>query len=491
MRAKIIAVFTVVVLVVGVLAFALTRASLNPGSPRADAARALVAAEAVLRVEAVEVERWLEAQAADPKIRDPFSAGTGQARSDQATGVANGIKSAATKAAVIAGLGPSLVVLVDAKGTSLGRDGSQLLRGDDLGGIYPALRAGLEKGRAGSDVWVTLARNEQMLVSWAPIRGEAGQVVGGLVLGTALSDSRLTDVASQTSGASLWFEVKDKDGYRIVAQSKGGAPDLASAIDGKLVEAGATLALSSGKAVDVAALPPDLGVKVGPLGGYGDGRRAVLVAVARANAPAATTLLFPFLGAIAIGIVLVAVAGQVLGQSISRPVEEIEEGLLAIMNGRTDLRFQIEHAELGGLVSRLNSLLNQLLGVQEDEETDAEGHLVHARGLRSGEPSFAPEPPVHGARAKDFQEALAVEETLAVKQALGAEDDDAYYQRVFDDYIRAKKSVGDPIDHITRDAFVARIVASEKQMAQKHGKPVRYKVEVRGKEVVLLAVPLS
>ncbi len=62
---------------------------------------------------------------------------------------------------------------------------------------------------------------------------------------------------------------------------------------------------------------------------------------------------------------------------------------------------------------------------------------------------------------------------------------------MFDDYIRAKKSVGDPVDHITREAFVARIAASAKQMAQKHGKPVRYKVEVRGKEVVLLAVPHS
>lgn len=478
MRAKIITVFTVVVLVVGVLAFALTRASLNPGSPRADAARALVAAEAVLRVQAGEVERWLEAQAADPKVREPFSAGTGQARSDGATSVANGIKSATSKAPAIAALGPSLVALVDAKGTALGRDGSPFLRGDDLGGIYPALRAGLAEGRAGSDVWVTPARNEQLLVSWAPIRGENGQVLGGLLLGTALGDGRLSDVANQTSGATLWFEVKDKDGYRIVAQSKGGAPDLASAIDPKQLEAGAASALATGQAVDVAALPPDFGVKVGPLGGYGDGKRALLVAVARANAPAATTLLFPFLGAIALGIVLVAIAGHVLGQSIMRPVEEIEEGLLAIMNGRTDLRFQIEHPELGGLVSRLNSLLSQLLGVSEDE---------------TGAP-----PPAMAMRGKDSEDALAVDESLAKNQApggeataLGAEDEAAYHARIFDDYIRAKKSVGDPVDHITREAFLTRIAASEKQMAQKHGKPVRYKVEVRGKEVVLLAVPLG
>ena len=40
-------------------------------------------------------------------------------------------------------------------------------------------------------------------------------------------------------------------------------------------------------------------------------------------------------------------------------------------------------------------------------------------------------------------------------------------------------------------AFVERIMASEKELGEKHGKPVRYKVEVRGREVVLLAVPLG
>lgn len=480
MRAKIIAVFTVVVLVVGVLAFALTRASLGAGSPKVESGRALYGAEAVLRVQALEVERWLEAQAADPKLREPFSAGTVQAKGDQATAAANGLKSAVSKNAAVAALGPSLVLLVDAKGTAVGRDGSQLMRGDDLGAVYPALRAGLEKGVSGSDVWVTPTRNEQMLVSWAPLRGDNGQVIGGLVLGTALSDGRLNDVATQTSNAALLFGVKNGDGLKVVAKSQGATPEIASALDTSPARESALSVLGSGQTVEIGALPADFGVRAGPLNGYGDGRRAVLVAVAKASVPSATNILFPFLGAIAMGILLVAIGAHFLGQYISRPIEELEEGLLAIMNGRTDLRFEIEHAELGGLVSRLNSLLNQLLNVQEEEETDAEGH------------------PAHGAKSVDFKEALAVDETLAEKESAGeegkalrAQDDEAYYKRIFEDYIRAKKSVGDPVDHITREAFIARIMASERQMSHKHGKPVRYKVEVRGKEVVLLAVPLA
>ena len=135
---------------------------------------------------------------------------------------------------------------------------------------------------------------------------------------------------------------------------------------------------------------------------------------------------------------------------------------------------------VGGLVFRINSLLNQLLGVQEDETDD------------QGRPSRAP-------AAASFQDALEVDERMAAlssgdvadARALREEPDGVYYARIFEEYIAAKRSLEDPVDHITKEAFIGRIMASEREMAQKHGKPVRYKVEVRGKEVVLLAVPLA
>jgi hypothetical protein len=144
------------------------------------------------------------------------------------------------------------------------------------------------------------------------------------------------------------------------------------------------------------------------------------------------------------------------------------------------MRFEIEHAELGGLVFRLNSLLNQLLGVQEDD-TDAEGR-----------PSTAPS-------ARAYQDALEVDERMASAsagesadaRALRDEPDASYYARIFREYIEAKKNLGDPTEHITQQAFIGRIQASERELAEKHGKPVRYKVEVRGREVVLLAIPLA
>ena len=37
----------------------------------------------------------------------------------------------------------------------------------------------------------------------------------------------------------------------------------------------------------------------------------------------------------------------------------LEEGLLAILNGQSDKRFELDHAELGGLAFRIDQLLNQ------------------------------------------------------------------------------------------------------------------------------------
>lgn len=120
------------------------------------------------------------------------------------------------------------------------------------------------------------------------------------------------------------------------------------------------------------------------------------------------------------------------------------------------------------------------MGVQEDD-TDEEGR-----------PS---RPPV----ASDFTDALAMDERsvaapnvdIAAATALRSEPEDAYYRRLFREYIEAKRTLGDPVDHITEANFVERIRGSEGEMREKHGKSVRYRIETRGREVILIAVPLS
>ena len=93
------------------------------------------------------------------------------------------------------------------------------------------------------------------------------------------------------------------------------------------------------------------------------------------------------LGITAFGLVLVMVAAIRVSDSLSAPIAEIEDRLLSILNGRVDLRIETEHPELGGVVFRINSLLNQLLGVNEEAATDpAPGAVSAAAPRRTGEP---------------------------------------------------------------------------------------------------------
>lgn len=481
MRGKIIAVFSVVVLIVGVLGYMLTRASLGDLSVQGEAPRALNAAAAELQLGGLVLERWLAKQATDEKVREPYNAGTPGAKAESATAIANKLHEAASTAPELNGLKPAMVLLIDKNGVVVGRNGSALMRGDDLGAVYPALKAAIAKGVTGSDVWVNRKRNEQFLTSYASVRASDGTILGAIACATPLNDERLTDVSTRTSGLFLIAAIKDGDAIDVVAKSKDATEDIAQKLVNAPGKDSVLNALQTGQLVDVGGLPKDLSGASHALDGYGDGRRLALVTISKPQAATILgSLLWPALGVTLLGLVLVGIGAHFLDAYISRPVSEIEDGLLAIMNGRTDLRFEIEHAELGGLVFRLNSLLNQLLGVQEDD-TDEQGR-----------PSRAP-------AATDFKEALEVDESMAQAgavdmadaRALREEPDDRYYARIFDEYIAAKRSIGDPVDHITRDAFIGKIMASEREMAQKHGKPVRYKVELRDRQVSLLAVPLA
>jgi hypothetical protein len=160
----------------------------------------------------------------------------------------------------------------------------------------------------------------------------------------------------------------------------------------------------------------------------------------------------------------------------------LEEGLLAILNGQADKRFELDHAELGGLAFRIDQLLNQLMGVEEDP-TDDEGRVSRSPG--------APQ--------QNFTDSLEVDDKKMAGEGavdpdfvkrLAAEPAPQYYGRIYREYITAKKALGEPTDHISEQAFTARIQSMEQDAAQKYGRPVRYQVHARNKEVVLLAVPL-
>jgi len=376
MRWKIIVVNAGIVLVVGVLSYLLLAASLgdvvsNAGQRKTEVGEVLRAAGAQLALDALRTERWLDARTNQEIVKGVYSAGTADARQQAATAAANKLRDEAVADPAFAKMAPSLVLFVDKQGVAIGRNGSNLMRGDKMGEAYPSLAKALTTGNTMSDIWLDRARQEQLFASYAPVRGDDGAVIGAVVLGTALSDDRLTRTSELTSGEFLSLSVPGNQ-LELVASS-GGPGGLVEAVSNPSAKEAGQKALQT-NALTIADAPVG-GYYIGsiPLGGYGDDKRAVLSAAVPASLVGSLSgLLWPVFGVTALGLLLVGVAGVLLGNYIERPVSEIEEGLLAIINGKTDLRFQIEHPDLGGLVFRINSLLNALMGVPEDT-TDDEG----------------------------------------------------------------------------------------------------------------------
>jgi hypothetical protein len=482
MRWKIIVVNAGILIVVGLLTYALLATSLreivaNPAERKQEAEQALRAASAQLSLDGLRLERWLEQQAESESARAVFNISSPEARSEAATVEANRVRDAAVGVPEFAKMAPTLVLFVDDQGAALGRNGSALMRGDNIAAVYPSLALAVKTGGTGSAIWLNRQRQEQLLVSYSAIRNEAGKVLGLLVLGTPLNDGRITRTSELTSGHTLAFVVVGEKGTEVLADSNAG-PDVIAAVNSPPVSAAARAALASGTVVHAEGEAQDHVFSAVPISGYAEQKAVLVAAVDSSLVGSVNGLLWPVFAVVGLGLILVVIGGSLLGNYIAGPVSELEDGLLAIINGNSDLRFQIEHDELGGLVFRINSLLNALMGVAEDT-TDEHGR-----------PSYSP-------RAQDFQEALAVDESAVTGEgdpstaaALAREPADDYYRRLFGEYIAAKRQLGDPIDHITPAAFQAKIQASEQEMAQKHGRPVRYQVELRGTSVVLNAVPL-
>jgi hypothetical protein len=159
MRSKIIAVNAGIVIVIAVLTYVLLQTSLkdtlaNPAQRKREGVQALRAASAQLALDALRMERWLERSASVDSSRSVFAMGTSEARSEAATAEANRLRDAAVSEPAFARMAPSLVLFVDDKGVVVGRNGSALMRGEQMAVQYPSLNEALKSGHTGSSVWI-------------------------------------------------------------------------------------------------------------------------------------------------------------------------------------------------------------------------------------------------------------------------------------------------------------------------------------------------
>jgi HAMP domain-containing protein len=191
--------------------------------------------------------------------------------------------------------------------------------------------------------------------------------------------------------------------------------------------------------------------------------------------------------------------GLAIATAIMRPIEEIEEGVLQVINGKTDHRLETDSPELGGLAFRINQLLNVFTGTEETSE-DEEGKLSlppserhwkdaefsDAAGARAG---AAPAAAATAAAAGGASTAEDVLDDPAVASELAKEGEDAYRARVYGEYVRAKQALGENVSNIPQDRFWQRLEGRGEALVQKHGcRAVRFQVHTVDNQVVLRPV---
>ncbi len=491
MRLKIIAGNLVAVLLLGLISFFVVRSQITTGlesqvdSTISNDAQALVRA---WRLSGIEFTSLVAERAATREARDVFGA------LDEDQRRTRGYEAAERLGAWFGdpsrrGVSPDIVLFTDETGKVLARNADRnRMYGMSLPTQVPALRAVLERGTTLNDVWRKDDEGKLMQVAAAAIRSDAGGVIGALVVAYDVSNGFAAGEA-QLLGRDVAF-VSDQ---RVYSSSL--PTERAEALKAFLfsdVQRGATTQALGGGAdpnpFRTALAGDDYIGSLGRLPHTDSAPIAFVVLGNRTSASALASSTNIILILMVVCVLIVLGYGAAIGTLFLRPIEQIEEGLLAIVNGRTDLRLDVQSAELGGLAYRINQILNVFTGVQETSE-DESGRVssVPEQGDWKDQ-AFAEGATGGGGAAGGGSGAADPVDDPAIAARLAAEPEDAYFARVFAEYSAAKQAAGESFA-IPQDKFSQRLKGNGEALAKKHAcRTVRFDVQTRGSEVILRPV---
>ncbi len=390
---------------------------------------------------------------------------------------------------------PDIVAITDETGKVLARDKDRnRLYGVQLGQRLPVVQEVLRDGVPRHDTWVRDEDHKILQVGVSAVRNEGGATLGTLVVGYDLSNG-LAASESKILGRDVAFV---SDG-RVYSSSLAG--DLRGELETKLfggLKAQTQKALNGGEESSawhvemggddwigvVAHLPMSPSAALGYV--VVANRSAQLAMADVANIILVLTVL---------GALIMVVYGFIVGSGLLKPLEEIEEGVLAVINGRTDLRLNTDSNEFGGLAFRINQLINVFTGVSEGSEDGAE-----SGGGDSGDVwAAAPAAPAGGSSSASSSTGSSagtaasggsdVIDDPAVAGPLAAQEEAAYLGQLFQQYVQAKTAAGENVSNIPEDKFSQRVLRNAQTLAKKHGvKDVRFQVENRAGQIVLRPV---
>lgn len=400
---------------------------------------------------------------------------------------------------------PDIVALIESDGEVIARDGD-IHRRPPLARQIPALRQTLQDGRARHDIWLYPDEDKLIEVAVVPVRGENARLLGAMVVGYDLALS-VSERASEV-GRDVAL-VRSREGQAPAVYSSSLSPvderALNQVVGGTRAEVLEAALQGAGGGAWTTSLGGDEFTAIAgrvPSSPSTNVAYVVLGNRTAATAPAGVTFLILLLTLF--GVIVILIYGFIIGTGFTRPIEQIEEGVLAVINGRTNHRINIDSPEFGGLAYRINQLINFFTGVQEADDM---GRVSSADGDWQGSAWGEARSPAGGGAGRSSGGGATPAKKPATPERSGggsardpiddpdtaaklaSEDEDAYHARLFQEYVGAKRAAGEDVSNIPEDRFVKRLQANAKALASKHGcRTVRFQVIEDGNQVVLRPV---
>ncbi len=377
MRWKLLVGNVVAVLLVGILGWALVRsraaeALATDVAPSVDRSTSLL--DAVRAQDGDQLVDAVEAATHAPDLAAVFAADSESAQRDAAFTFSEAMARQVGAQVPRRGRPAELVAVLSADGRVVGRNADRRLDvGRNVGQEFPAVQNALAAPR-GHVVRDYIKYGEQgwLEVAVAPVIVN-DQIRGGLLVGFVLADSAARSDA-QRIGVAVGYLFRDGESCMVQSLSVGQQREkeqlrawcnqrgLQNLLRGRQ---SATLTLGDEEYLAMSTPMP---------GAYTPGNAGALVlrSITAAKAPADDVAL-PVLLTTLLGLLVAVGYNLYLAMYFEKPIEQIEDGLLQIINGNREHRINVEHPELGGIVYRANQLVSELTGVEEGDGTGGSG----------------------------------------------------------------------------------------------------------------------
>lgn len=370
MRWKLLAGNIVAIVVVGLLAWTMVRSRASEAlvrdvDPSVDRGGALL--EAVHTQDGMRLQDAVEDAAETPAVTAVFTA---QSESDARTLAFNTAESLAREVASIPRRGrpAELVAIVSADGHIIARNTERNQdAGRDVGREFASVAQALQPNGRPTRDYVKFGEQNWLELVTVPVRRD-GQVKGALMVGFGIADSASRNDA-QIIGVDVGFLFREGDHYSVQSLSAGQQAEKEQLRAWANSPAAGGANLFRGRVRTRVTLDgEDYHVMVVPMPGASSGQAGAVVlrSVTAAQAPA-SDVAFPALLAMLVGLALAIGYNLYLALYLQRPIEQIEDGLLQVINGNREYRINVEHDELGGVVYRVNQLIGALTDEKEDD----------------------------------------------------------------------------------------------------------------------------